>query len=192
MPRLRKGRKRIVNIARTPSGRPSRAKSATEDRERETEKEVMEVAVMARAKHTRLAEPLAKQPFAGSVLGLMHFDRHFSDNQFEAGKRYGEDAARYYHAIGIPFPSVRAFNMFSIRGHDGEVTEDRAKAAREASNKIMQIERVLLCLDGGPLVKRKTFEVCVLDDHSAREWTKFTISYVRRGLAALVDFYGIK
>jgi hypothetical protein len=195
MPRLRKGRKRIVNIARTngdPTKRPSRAKSATEDRERETEREVMEVAVTARAKHTRLAEPLAKQPFAGSVLGLMHFDRHFSDNQYEAGKRYAEDAARYYSAVGIPFPAARAFDMFSIRGHDGEVSEDRAKAAREASNKIMAIERVLLCLDGGPLVKRKTFEVCVLDDHSAREWTGFTISYVRRGLAALVDYYGIK
>jgi hypothetical protein len=192
-----------VNIARTPSGRPSRAKSATEDRERETEREVMEVAVMARAKHARLAEPLAKQPFAGSVLGLLHFDGHFldnnsdnarrlSDNRYEAGKRYAEDAARYYSAVGIPFPAARAFDMFSIRGHDGEVSEDRAKAAREASNKIMSIERVLLCLDGGPLVKRKTFEVCVLDDHSAREWTKFTISYVRRGLQALVDYYGIK
>lgn len=195
MPRIRRGRKRIVNIARThgdPSKRPSRAKSAQDAAQRETEREAMEVAVMARAKHTSLPEALAKQPFAGSVLGLMHFDRHFTDNQFEAGKRYGEDAARYYHAVGIPFPSVRAFNMFSIRGHDGEVTEDKAKAAKEASNKIMAIERVLLCLDGGPLVKRKTFEVCVLDDHSAREWTKFTISYVRRGLQALVDYYGIR
>jgi hypothetical protein len=152
----------------------------------------MEVAVTARARHTSLAEALARQPFAGSVLGLMHFDRHFTDNQYEAGKRYAEDAARYYHAVGIPFPSVRAFDMFSIRGHDGDVSEDRAKAAREASNKIMMIEKTLLSLDGGPLVKRKTYEVCVLDERSAREWTPFTISYVRRGLQALVEFYGIK
>lgn len=191
MPR-RRNRKRTVNVVRTPSGQISRAKSAIESRERQTEREVMEVAVTARQRHTRLPEPLAKQPFAGSVLGLMHFDRHFTDNQYEAGKRYAEDAARYYSAVGIPFPSARAFNMFSIRGHDGEISEDRAKAAREASNKIMAIERVLLSMEGGPMVKRKTFEVCVLDDHGAREWTPFTISYVRRGLQALVDYYGIK
>jgi hypothetical protein len=191
MPR-RRNRKRTVNVVRTPSGQISRAKSAIEARQRETEREAMEVAVMARSKHTALPEPLAKQPFAGSVLGLMHFDRRFTDNQFEAGKRYAEDMARYYSAVGIPFPAARAFDMFSIRGHDGDVSEDQAKTAREASNKIMAIERVLLCLEGGPLVKRKTFEVCVLDDHSAREWTPFTISYVRRGLQALVDYYGIK
>lgn len=199
------GRRPVLGVERTESGQISRSNATREARLRarkaiqeETEREAMSTAVAARARHTRLPEELAKRDFAGSALGLLHFDRRLSTKQavadamLEAGKRYAIDMARYYALTGIPFPSARAFDMFRVAGFDGEMSQDHAKAARAASNKMMELEAALLQATDGPMVKRKTFEVCVLDLKESREWTTHTVGFLRRGLERLVDYYGIE
>lgn len=185
------GRKKIPNMPRTASGRISEAQEVANERRQETEREAMETVVRARMRHTGLSEELARKDFAGSVLGLLHFDRRISDWEYEVGKRYAALMASYYALTGIPFPSARAQDIFRVGGFDGDESLSRSEKARAASNRVMIAEKALLNCSQGRMVKTKTFEVCVLDIPEARDWTIHTLSFVHKGLDLLREPLGV-
>ena len=187
----RGGRKRIEGLTRTPSGRISEAQAVKDKRDDETQRQIMETAVQARMRHTGLSEELARKDFAGSVLGLLHFDRRISDWEYEVGKRYASAMAAYYALTGISFPSPRAQDIFRVWGYDGDESQSRSERARAATNRMMMMEGALLSCTQGRLVKTKTFEVCVLDIPEARDWTIHTLSFLHRGLDALREPLGV-
>lgn len=185
------GRPRTPDAAREPNGRLSRQEAHREARQHESERATMGTVIDARMRLHRLTETQAKDRLAGSVLALLHFDRRVSEAEFKAGERYAEDMARYYSLTGIPSPNPRAQNLFAVRGHDGDESQSRAENAKAASNRFMALEGQLLSCSEGRMVKEKVWTVCVLNDMSARDWTPYTIGYVRRGLDRLAVYYGI-
>jgi hypothetical protein len=56
----------------------------------------------------------------------------------------------------------------------------------------MELEGILLRAgEHGRMVKTKVHEVCIMDLREARSWTPYTIGYVKCGLSALADHYGL-
>lgn len=192
--RKKRGRPFIENPApRSPKGRLSRARVAVVARTEEYEHETVSVMVRARMRATGLPEAIARQPLAGNALGLLKYDGKISQAQLEAGNRYAEDMSRYYGLTGVPFPSPRAQNLFLIsRGSGGDESPAKIVAARIATTRMMALEGVLLtCSSPHPNAAKSTvFRACVLNDTKARDWPDGTLSYLRRGLSALAEFYG--
>lgn len=183
--RRKGGRPRKQGVARTQSGAISRSAEARAERVQE----VVAVALDARMRHTGLPRAKASDPMAGSALGLLLLDKRITREQYEAGVAYAETMARYYAATGIPFPSARAMDIFRVRGLSGDPTPDSEAKARAIANGVMKMEGAFLSCAEGPMVKRKTFEVCVLDEQNARNWPKHTLGYVERGLTAIRSLY---
>lgn len=154
----------------------------------ETEKENMSVAMDARRRiHGMKAanDDTVKDRLAGYTLGRIFMDGKISREQLDAGDEYAEAMARYHRLVGIPFPSARAQSLFSIKGHDGEVSEDLASRARKATNKMMELHGVLLrCIDG-PQVKTTIHNVAVMDLDHLRSMPDQQMLWLRRGLSAL-------
>jgi hypothetical protein len=99
--------------------------------------------------------------------------------------------ARYYSAVGVPFPSARAQNLHSIKGFGGETTIEQARRARAASNKMMELEGVLLRCQDGPRVKSTVFNVCVMDYEGMRTMPEAQLLWLKRGLNALIWHRGL-
>jgi hypothetical protein len=176
------GRPRKENVERFPSGKikPS-----------ETEKETISVAIEARKRMNgwddKTADTKAKDPRAGYVLGVLYLDGKITEDQLSAGDEYALAIARYHSLTGIQFPSARAQSLFSIKGHDGEVSESLAQRAREASLKMMALHGVLLqCVDG-PQVRSTIHNCAVLDLENLRGMPSQQLLWLRRGLSALGD-----
>ena len=186
----RGGRPREDGVLRTPSGRKSRSSAAR----RETQLQVMATALDARMRQTGLRAREAAQPQAGSALGLLQFDGHLKAREVKAGEYYAETLARHYGLAGISFPSARAQNLFAVRGHAGDETENRAEAAKKASARAAALDRVLLNCDPrghrGQQIRAKIYSVCIFDDRQSREWNKYTIGLVAKGLSAVADEMG--
>lgn len=143
---------------------------------------------------TVTAEEQAIDPRRGYVLGLMLLDGTIQEYHHEAGIRYAEDVVRYMALKGIPFPSPRAQNLFAVRGHSGEESEDRVQAALKAQDRFNKLRKVLLevgDIDTGRKVERKVAEVCVQDIPEARRWPEPTVLLLKRGLRALAFYYGL-
>lgn len=196
--RSKGGRRKLKGMIRTPSGRISQSdeskqvkKSAYDAAERETQREAMETAVTARMRHTGLCEELARKNMAGFVLGLLRIDNRITEREFEAGQRYGTEMAEYYHSNGMPLPSPRAMDMFAVKGYIGDETVSMARRARKSANRRQELEAILLSRPQGRIVKTKVFEVCVEDMASARNWNDGTIWFLKCGLNALGDEYGL-
>lgn len=150
----------------------------------ETEKENMSVAIDAR-KRMHGANMNVESPLAGYTLGRIFLDGKITEEQRQAGDEYAEIIARYHRLVGIPFPSARAQSLFSIKGHDGEVTADMASRARSATNKMMELHGVLLrCVDG-PQVKTTIHNCVVMDYDHLRMMPDQQMLWLRRGLSAL-------
>jgi hypothetical protein len=129
----------------------------------------------------------AKDPRAGYVLGVLFLDGKITEDQLAAGDEYALAIARYHSLTGIQFPSARAQSLFSIKGHDGEVSQNMAQRAREASLKMMALHGVLLqCVDG-PQVRSTIHNCAVLDLDHLRDMPAQQMLYLRRGLNALRD-----
>lgn len=176
------GRPRKENLERYPSGKIKPA---------ETEKETLSVAVAARKRIHGFSDSTPDKTVAdqraGYTLGLMWIDGKISEEQLEAGNEYALAIARYHRLVGIPFPSARAQSLFSIKGHDGDVTESMAKRARDASNRMMALQGILLqCVDG-PQVRSTIHSVAVMDLEHLRDAPPQQILWLRRGLSALRD-----
>ena len=177
--RITRGRPRKEGAPRHPCG-----KIIQEWSKRESEQEAVSVAVEA-AKRVHGIERKPNDALAGYTLGRIFLDGKIDEEQRKAGDEYAEIMARYYATVGVPFPSPRAQSLFSIKGHDGEITEELAKRARRASNRMMEMERILLSCIDGPQVKRTMFNVCIMDYEHLRAMPGQQMLWLRRGLTAI-------
>jgi hypothetical protein len=148
----------------------------------ETERDVLSTVIDMRQRQHGLDEKDARSALAGFVLGRMRLDKAINEIEFEAGQRYAEDMARYYRLVGIPAPSPRAQSLFSVKGHDGDITQQQADSARAASNRMMELEGVLLRLADGPRVKTTVFNVCVMDFDNLRDMPSHMFGWLHCGL----------
>lgn len=140
------------------------------------------------------AEQQAVDPRRGYVLGLMLLDGTITARQHEAGLRFAEDEARYYGLSGIPFPSPRAQDLFSVHGSTGEENEGRVERAKKARARHKDMEAVLQAtgsISEGRRVSGAVKEVALLDNPYARNWPAHMLHYIRRGLNRLADHYAI-
>ncbi|MBX5206706.1 hypothetical protein [Rhizobium sp. NZLR11] len=173
--RSKGGRPRKEGLERYPSGDIKRT---------ETQKETMSVAIEARGRIHGLE---TKDPRAGYLLGRMELDGNITEAQRQAGDEYAQIMSSYYALTGYAAPSARAQSLFSVKGHDGEVTETLTNRARAASNRMMEVEGILLqCVDG-PQVKRTVYNVSVMDLDHLRGMAPQQLLWLRRGLTALAD-----
>lgn len=181
------GRPRKKDAERYPGGQIKH-----EYRSEETERETMSTVIDMRTRLYGVSEEDAKKTLSGFVLGRMRLDGSINEIELKAGERYAEDVARYYRLTGIAPPSPRAQSLFSIGGHDGDVSEDQAKRARDASNKMMAIEGVFLRLPNGPRVKATVFNVCFMDHENLRDMPSHMFNWLHCGLRALAIHYGLQ
>jgi hypothetical protein len=156
----------------------------------ETQKETLSVVISARRRiqgwNDNTPDEKVKDARAGYVLGMLCLDGKISEAQLEVGNEYALAMSRYYSLTGIAFPSARAQSLFSIKGHDGEVSEAQAKRARDASNLMMALTGVLLrCVDG-PQVRQTIQNVAVMDHENLRTMPKQQVLWLVRGLNALI------
>lgn len=199
------GRKPIPDMPRTPSGAISRShagRQARDDLTRElTEAEkadAMSVVIDMRQRVHGASTATAKRPEWGYVLGRIYLDENLGSldgvgkMRLEAGTRYADALARYHGLTGIPFPSARGQNLFSVHGYDGETSAERAKAARKASDRRMELEGVLLRLPNGRHIASTVHSVCFLDIDESRGWPPHMLAYLRSGLDALILHEGLR
>ena len=153
----RAGRPRKADVARYPGGQIKHG---------ETEREVRSVALDARKRlhFCGRRDVDVASPFAGYTLGRMFLDGKLTAHEREAGDEYARQMARYYSLTGIPFPSVRA---------------------RQAANRMMELEGVLLKLKDGPQVKTTVFNVCIMDYEMLRTMPEPQLAWLKRGLTEL-------
>jgi hypothetical protein len=155
----------------------------------ETAREAMSVAIEARRRidgwGEKVTDDTVRGQLAGYTLGRMRLDGLITEDQLKAGDEYAEIHARYRRLVGLPAPSVRAQSLFSIKGHDGDVTESITVRARRATNANMEMERILLqCVDG-PQVRALTYNLVVLDYEHLRGMGSQQLLWLRRGLDAI-------
>ncbi|MGO8242960.1 hypothetical protein [Rhizobium johnstonii] len=155
----------------------------------ETQREAMSVAIEARRRidgwGEKVTDDTVRGQLAGYTLGRMRLDGRITEDQLKAGDEYAEIHARYRRLVGLPAPSVRAQSLFSIKGHDGDVTESITIRARRATNANMEMERLLLqCVDG-PQVRALTYNLVVLDYENLRSMGPQQLLWLRRGLDAI-------
>ncbi|OAP35821.1 hypothetical protein AU381_16685 [Sinorhizobium glycinis] len=156
---------------------------------RESEKEVMAVALAARQRMHGLA---TSSSFAGYTLGRLFLDGRITEAQREAGDDYASAMARYYHLSGIPFPSIRAQAIDRVQGHPPETSEERHRQIKRATEGMMRLEGVLLGCDEGRQVKTTVFNVCVMDYEGLRMMPETQLLWLKRGLNALVFERGLR
>jgi hypothetical protein len=196
--RLKSGRPRISGMERSESGRIRRNQANSDARGRSAMATVMDM------RERQYGARDATAPEWGYVLGRVYMDgrlgkisgnrkeRGLAEMRLEAGDRYAMDIGRYYGLTGIQFPSARAQNMFAVGGFDGDVTQSVADAARNASNRMMDLEGALLRCSDGRSVAATVKNVCIMDIEEARDWPLHMFEYLRRGLDALILFYGLR
>lgn len=159
----------------------------------ETEREVKSVAIEARMRiHANGNDKFnAESQLAGYTLGRIFLDGNITEGQRKAGDAFAEAMSRYYGLTGIPFPSAKAQSLFSVKGHDGEVSESVATRARQASNKMMDLTGELLKCQEGPKVRQTILNVAVMDLDVMRRMPPQQMRWLRRGLERLQTYMGI-
>lgn len=187
--KAKRGRPSLPNVEREANGRKSRRKSSVALRLVETEKEVKSVAIANRIKQG-MSEGIADSQEAGSVLGRLHLmdPESITKQHYEAGQRMAQDYARYYALTGIPFPTIKAHDVRGVKGYSHD---DDPVNARAASERIMKIEQVLGAVDrAGRPVTSVTKKVCVMDEAEGMHLPHM-VKYLKCGLDALVQHYGL-
>ena len=197
--RAKGGLKPVPGVRRFPSGDIYITKEMRRQRENEarelTESEkadAMSVVVQMRQRVHGASPATAKRPEWGYVLGRIYLDGKLGSLdgigkvRHDAGTRYADALAKYHGLTGIPFPSARAQNLFSVHGYDSDMSENRASAARRASNRRMELEGILLRLPQGRRVASTVYNVCFMDLDAARDWPPHMMGYLRTGLDALI------
>lgn len=178
---VRAGRPRKEGVDRYKSGQIKHS---------ETEKEVKAVAIDALKRIHGVDYHVSG--CSGYTLGRLFMDGNIKKFHLVAGDHYAEVVAQYYSAVGIPFPSARAQDLFSVSGSSGETTAEQARRARSASNKMMELEGVLLKCADGPRVKSTVYNVCVMDYDALRFMPESQLELLIRGLEALAWHRGLR
>lgn len=184
---------------RTPKRRSSAGRPPKEDMERypsgkikpsETQRETMSVVIAARKRmngwNDNVPDSRAKDERAGYVLGLLFLDGKISEEQLDIGNEYAVAISRYHSLTGVAFPSARAQSLFSIKGHDGEISQDRADRARNATNLMMRLTGVLQQCTDGPQVRQTVHNVAVINLENLRMMHSRQLSWLRIGLDGLI------
>lgn len=174
------GRPRKENVERYPSGKITKA---------EVQREAMSTVIDARQRIFGVTKENARSSYSGHVLGRLFLDRKITEAEMDAGIKYAEAMARYYWLTGIQFPSARAQELFSIHGFDGEVSESRAQQARNASDKMMAMEGVLLNQRNGPQIKTTVFNTAFLDLDALRLMPDQQLGWLKCGLRELAVYF---
>ena len=182
--RISRGRPRKEGAERHPCG-----KIKQEWSQRESEQDAVSVAMTARGKIHGLNENNA---LAGYTLGRIYLDGNISEYQRVAGDEYAAEMVRYYMLTGIPFPSARAQSLGSVRGSDGDEPQSKLDAARRASNRMMELEGILLQCEEGPQVRTTVKNVCLMDLEAMRLMPERQMLWLRRGLQALHVAKGLR
>ena len=139
------------------------------------------------------AEEQARDPRRGYTLGLMLIDHTINQRQHDAGVKFAEAMARFHGLTGVPLPNPRAQNLFAVRGNEGDESESKVDAAKNARRRYNEARDVLLSvghIDEGRHVIHAVTEVAYLENMHARRWPEHMLWYIRRGLNRLADHYG--
>ena len=185
------GRPRKEGMLRTASGRISRSQDSRTHITEQEANQNRSVAVEARSRHHGVSKKKAADPLYGYSLGRLMANGLITEAQYKAGNQFADDMARYYGLTGIPFPSAKAQNMYSIKAHIGDDSKERSKAARVATDKFMQLHGLLKSSGGnGVQVYSTVNNVCVLDADTVN-WPSHMLNMLRKGLKVLSVHYGI-
>ena len=173
---------------REPNGRLSRRNERTEL----LEHEMISTVAATRVRHLHLvSQEQAANPRYGYLLGRIRMDGQITEEQHDAGQRYSEEMARYYGLTGVPFPSAKAQNMFSIRS-DGDEPQGKGDAAKKARARMMELRDLLLRtgdINTGRRVVHTVNAVCVEDLDHLRNLNAPMLAWLKAGLNALARFY---
>lgn len=150
----------------------------------------MSVVIAARKRmngwNDNVPDSRAKDERAGYVLGLLFLDGKISEEQLDIGNEYAVAISRYHSLTGVAFPSARAQSLFSIKGHDGEISQDRADRARNATNLMMRLTGILQQCTDGPQVRQTVHNVAVINLEILRTMPLRQLTWLRLGLDGLI------
>lgn len=182
---IRLGRPRKDGVARTESGRISRSAQQKMRSERESVREARETVVKRRMRQFGITEAQASNRLWGFPLGALYAGGRITKEEFDAGQAYCADMVAYYGLTGIPFPTVRAQDIFRVAGYSGEISTEQARRARVASNRYMALQGLLLSSGrNGRQVMETVNKVCFLD-YDITHWPNHMIALLRKGLKVL-------
>lgn len=200
----KRGRPTLPVTDREPNGRASRRHAATQARNYAIEDNNMDAAVQTRIRQFNLkdyrdrggnivtAREQAIDPRRGYVLGCMLLDKAVTKDQHDAGLRFAEEMSRYYGLTGVPFPSVRAQDLFAVRSDNTETSHGRAMQAASARHVAHKLRDALLAvrdIETGRRILHSVTQVCLLDIEESRRWPAHMTSYLTMGLNALCKHY---
>lgn len=101
---MKTGRKRKPGL-RYPCGRLKRP---------ETERDAMATALAARQRHYGVTAAQARDARFGSSLGRLNVGKQISDEQYDAGLRFGQLYQAHHAIIGLPTPTPRSVTAIMI------------------------------------------------------------------------------
>lgn len=177
---MAKGRKRNVNVKRTPSGRASRAGAVPANME----------AILLRMKMFGLSEQDARDQKAGTFIGRMNLmDKKalISNAQYDAAVEFLEVYDKYKRAIGAPDATKQSGGVGG-----GESNEDyarwcqNAKAKYDAAIEAVRTEQGIIENRGANLYAALDYLVCRDEQH----W--HMVGDVRLALNALAHHFGLQ
>jgi|SRR5271157_4546091 len=120
----------------------------------------------------------ASDPKLETRLGRLHDARLISDQQFEAGQRFGKLAGQYAKALAAPRRHARSASLERCAGRSIEVPEDAAAALATRHTFEQARQRIVACRAFPAVVT-----VCV-DDQPPGD-----MEVLRKGLAELAQFF---
>lgn len=176
----RAGRPRKEGVSRFPSG---------QIRHEEREKEVRLVAIEALKRVHGI--DYDKNGYSGYVLGRLFLDGRISDWEREAGDEYAGWMSKFYGTVGYQFPSARAHSLFSVSGFGSETSPERARMAREMSERAQKLEGVLLNRAYGPQIRTTVYNTCLLDLEIMRTMPDTQLDWLKVGLKEIHYFFGL-
>lgn len=174
------GRPRKEGVERFPSGQIKHS---------ETEREVRAVAIDA-LKRIHGVDYHASG-YSGYTLGRLFLDGRISDWEREAGDEYASWMSKFYGVVGYQFPSARAHSLFSVGGFGAETSPERARMAREMSDRAQKLEGVLLTRASGPQIRTTVYNTCLLDLEIMRTMPDTQLAWLKVGLKEIHYFFGL-
>ena len=187
------GRNQIEDAIRTPSGAISRSSREIKRRKLESETHAMQTATEARQRRYGIEKAEnARDPLLGFSLGRLHKAKRISKAQFDAGQLYSAQEWLYLATYMGTAPTVRAQNLFAVKGYSGDDMKGLSPTAKAATNSVQTIKGAFLSMSGditaNRQVQKATYEVCVLDQ-DCDNWPDHMINILRKGLNVLVSHY---